>query len=232
MGTTIQFRYRFTFADNETRLFPLILDRRNLTLVREPAGDPPPWTELRHHRCTTCRLDPDGHPFCPIAVNMADIVEEFKNCSSYENVLVEVETAERTFRKASALQEGLSSLMGIVMVTSGCPTMERLKPMVRFHLPFATVQETVFRMVSTYLVAQHYVYRKGNAPDWELKGLPQIYEEVEEVNRNFAGRLREAARKDASLNALVNLDCFAKLVPFEAGEMLAEIEGYFAAYFT
>ena len=33
--------------------------------------------------------------------------------------------------------------------------MESLKPMVRFHLPFATVEETVFRSVSTYLLSQY-----------------------------------------------------------------------------
>jgi len=32
--------------------------------------------------------------------------------------------------------------------------MDPLKPMVRYHLPFASLDETVYRMVSAVLVAQ------------------------------------------------------------------------------
>lgn len=61
-------------------------------------------------------------------------------------------TEERTYSKDTLLQQGLASLLGIVMTTSGCPVLEPLKPMVRFHLPFATLTETVYRMVSMCLV--------------------------------------------------------------------------------
>jgi hypothetical protein len=159
-----------------------------------------------------------------------EIVETFKDRLSHEQVSVEVVTGERTYRKSTTIQEGLSSLKGIVMTTSGCPVMERLKPMVRFHLPFATLEETSFRMIAMYLVAQYYRRQKGLAADDSLGGLEQIYADVTEVNKCFARRLLEATKKDANLNALVNLDCFAEMVPLTAEEMLAEFEPYFAAY--
>ena len=75
---------------------------------------------------------------------------------SHEMVTVTVRTDERTFTKETMIQHGLSPLVGIIMTTGGCPIMEHLKPMVRFHLPFASLEETIFRMVSMYLMVQYY----------------------------------------------------------------------------
>ena len=69
--------------------------------------------------------------------------------------------------------------------------MERLKPMGRFHLPFATLEETIFRMVSMHLVAQYFQKQSGRTVEWNLDGLAKVYAEVGVVNRDFAQRLRE-----------------------------------------
>lgn len=230
MEETLDISYRFTFADNESREFIISLERLTLTLRNQRQASPPAWSDLQHHQCPSCPFTAGDHPHCPIAVNMAGIVEEFKNCLSYESVYVTVTTRERSYAKSTTVQEGLSSLIGIVMVTSGCPVMERLKPMVRFHLPFAHLEEAAYRMLAMYLVAQLYRHRRGEAADWLLNGLENVYREVGEVNQSFAKRLREAAREDANINALVKLDCFAKMVPFTVEELLGEMEGYFAAY--
>ena len=140
-------------------------------------------------------------------------------------------TEERRYSKDTSLQEGLSALLGIIMVTSGCPAMEYLKPMVRFHLPFATLVETVFRMSSMYFMAQFFLAQKGRTFDLGLDGLKKIYTDVSQVNRDFSQRLNDAASKDAHINALVNLDCFATIIPLQAEETLREIESYFSAYF-
>ncbi|NTW89036.1 MAG: hypothetical protein HGB26_07950, partial [Desulfobulbaceae bacterium] len=63
----------------------------------------------------------------------------------------------------------------------------------------------------------------------EFDYLSEIYQAVEEVNRSFALRLLAAAKKDANVNAMVNLDCQAKLVPFTIEDLLEEMEGYFVA---
>jgi hypothetical protein len=52
------------------------------------------------------------------------------------------------------------------------------------------------------------------------------------VNRDFANRLRDAAKKDANINALVNLDCFAAMVPLVAEDTLKALKPYFSAYLT
>ena len=114
---------------------------------------------------------------CPVALNIQGLVEAFRESRSHESVEVTVTTAERTFSKATTLHEGISSLLGLIMATSGCPIMERLKPMARFHLPFASLEETTYRMLSMYLVAQLFVKRSGGTPDWDLEELGQFLSE-------------------------------------------------------
>ncbi len=141
-----------------------------------------------------------------------------------------VAVEERIYAKDTTVQQGLTPLLGILMTTSGCPVMEQLKPMVRFHLPFASLTETIFRMSTMFLMAQFLRALEGKSAVWSLDGLTKVYTEVGKVNRDFALRLRVAAKKDANVNALVNLDCFATMVPLAADDTLREIRPYFKSY--
>ena len=118
------------------------------------------------------------------------------------------------------------------MVTSGCPIMEKLKPMVRYHLPFATLRETQYRVMSMYLLAQYFLYKRGMEPDWDLTNLVKIYDDIRIVNKNFSQRLAHIKVEDATLNALVKLDMFAQHISFSIDRnVLDEMECLFNAYF-
>jgi len=228
MQTALKIEYEFQFGDGTTKTFPIQLDPQSLDLIPAEGQEPPIWAELENHRCAECTIPKGSQRYCPVARNLSGIAEAFHDKFSYEIVKMRVTTEERTYSKEMALQFGLSGLFGIIMTTSGCPVLAPLRPMVRFHLPFASVLETVFRMTSMYLVAQYFRNSQGKSTDWELKGLAQIYARVSSVNNDFALRLRQAAKKDANANALVNLDCWANLVP-DTKTNLAEIEPHFAA---
>jgi hypothetical protein len=222
--------YTYSFKNKASKTFPLVLDKADLSLVSEKRVNPPLWILLNFNKCEICPLEETKHAYCPVALNLAGVVEEFKDFVSHEQAQVIVAVEERTYSKDTTVQQGLTPLLGIVMTTTGCPVMERLKPMVRFHLPFASLTETIFRMASMYLMAQYLRALEGKAAGWSLDGLTKVYSEVGKVNRDFAQRLRAAAKKDANVNALVNLDCFATMVPLAADETLREIRPYFAAY--
>jgi len=230
MDDTIKITYSFGFENSANKIFAILLDRQTLSFISDKRSDPPLWTQLNHNKCANCSLSEGSNKYCPIALNLADIAEEFKDFFAYENVSVAVTTEDRVYSKDTTIQQGLSSLIGIVMTTSGCPVMEYLKPMVRFHLPFATLTETIFRMVSMYLMLQYFLHQDGKVADWKLDGLEKIYSEVGRVNRDFAQRLADAAKKDANVNALVNLDCFAAMIPLAAEKTLNELKLYFSAY--
>jgi hypothetical protein len=231
MENSIKIVYIFRFENDLIKEFTVNLDSQTLDIISEESPELPEWTRLNYSKCVNCPLDEDSNKYCPVARNLTGINEEFKDYFSYENVDVSVATNERKYVKATSLQEGLSSLIGIIMVTSGCPVLEYLKPMARFHLPFATFLETIFRTSSTYFTAQYFLRQRGKPFDVSLEGLKKIYNEIGQVNRDFSQRLADASNKDASINALVNLDCFASMIPFQLEEMLKEIESFFSAYF-
>lgn len=82
-----------------------------------------------------------------------------------------------------------------------------------------------------YLLAQYFLCKQGKSPDWELKDLVKIYEEITIVNRKFLGRLTDVIIEDASVNALVGLDSFAQSVSFSIDQgALHEIELLFKPY--
>lgn len=166
-----------------------------------------------------------------MAVNLAELVEGFSHVLSYEQTDVSIETNEREFvRHDVAVQQGLSSVLGIIMVSSGCPDLDYLRPMVRSHLPFASIGETIYRSTSMYLLAQFTRQRNGLEPDWSMEGLKEIYRRIDHINRNMTARLREGSDQDASLNAVVILDTFAQMVPLSVDGILQDLEHLFWPY--
>jgi len=227
---TLNFFYIFRLADGGIKKFDIFLDAKTLNYIPQNKQTPPEWAKLSYYKCNNCRLDETKHEFCPIASNIGDVVTAFKDSSSYENVFVRVITTARDMSKNTTIQEGLSSLLGIYMVTSGCPVMEKLKPLVRYHLPFATLEESVYRIVSMYLLIQYVLKKKGKTPDWELKKLTDIYENIRLVNAGMSERLKNAATKDASITAVANLDYLASFLPLLIDDTLAVIEESFSSY--
>lgn len=224
---TIRFLYEFTFPDGTVKEFEVCLDAETLEVVAKKDAPKPAWTKLKYFQCDNCPL-PDEVEYCPVAVNLATLVETFKDSISFENTAVTVHAAERTYGKDTTLQKGLSSIIGIYMVTSNCPVMDNLRPMVRFHLPFATMEETIYRMVSMYLTAQFLLMRRGAKPDWELKNLVGIYDAVAHVNRGMSRRLSNASSEDANVNAVIILSTRGNMVPHYVESSLAELEHLFS----
>ena len=225
------FEYTIEFKSGRKQALTVELDTGTLALVSRTATHPPDWARIECSRCANCALDPARHPYCPVASNLAVAAEAFQRNLSFEEVSVTIRTQARTYQRSIALQDALRSLFGVYMVASGCPVLDMLRPLVRMHLPFATLQETAYRALSMYVLAQFFIQRKGGAPDYSLEGLGGIYREIETVNRALHGRLVKAGYSDAVLNAIGNLNCYAQFTQMflEPGK-LEEIEKLFAAY--
>jgi hypothetical protein len=142
-----------------------------------------------------------------------------------------VKTQERTYVKKTSLQKGIASIIGLFMTTSNCPIMDKLRPMARFHLPFATSVETFFRSISTYLTAQFLVSRKGQEPDWTLTKLLDYYKAINLVNKGISNRLAKASERDANVNAVVILHSFGDGISYFIQDGLEEIEPMFSVFF-
>jgi hypothetical protein len=225
------FVYEFRFSDGRKKVFDLKLDSANLELLNRLEGPYPEWTRLDFNKCPHCSLDGDIHKHCPAAISIITPVDFFRNSMSHEEVEVFVETQNRNYSKMVTLQSGLGSMVGIGLVSSGCPSIAKLKPMVRFHLPFATEDETMYRVLSMYLMAQFFKAKNGGSPDWSLKNLIEIYNDISVTNKCLANRISSLKAKDASANAIVNLDCFAMFVTSSIQmNMMEELEQMFKEY--
>ena len=225
------FEYRFTFQDGSRKRIPIRLAPDSLQYLPERELEPDSWTQLDFHQCRNCPLHARETPHCPVALSIKDLVSEFKDRVSHERAEVRVETSERRYYEDTTMQRGLSSMLGIVMVSSGCPIMDKLRPMVRFHLPFPSVLETTFRTTSTYLLGQFFLMKRGRPADFTFRGLAEIYRDVKLVNKAMASRIRTLSSKDASVNALILLDLFAVDVPLSIEDQIADLEPFFHTYF-
>ncbi len=227
----IFFKYAFKMPDSQTFEFEIALDPETLTYQALDSPIHPEWTELSYHMCEGCMLAESGIRRCPVAVNLQDIVTTFSSHISYNLVDISIQTEERTYSKQQvSMQSGLSSILGIIMVTSGCPSLDFLRPMVRTHLPFASINESIYRAMSMYLLAQYTRAKNGLEPDWSLEGLSEIYARIDQINISMVRRLQAATEQDASLNAVVILDSFAKMIPMTIDGSSKELDNLFWPY--
>jgi hypothetical protein len=210
--------YEFKLRDGTKKQFSVHLEKPSLRFITGHTTTVRPWTRLKHHQCPNCPLKPEEHLDCPIAANLADIIESFKDSLSIEEADITIRSESREYHKRSTVQYGIGSLMGLYMVTSGCPIMDKLRPMVFTHLPFSSLEETIYRAISMYLLAQFFREQEGQTADWKLEKFTQIYEDIATVNQSFTRRLLSINPRDASLNALVGLDCFASAAAFSTVE--------------
>jgi len=98
--------------------------------------------------------------------------------------------------------------MGLLIATSRCPYTDFLKPMAKFHLPFADCLETMWRSSASFILGE---FLNGNKHlSFDL--LKKEYEQIEILNRYMAARLVAASEKDSNVNALRKLDLFAKKI--------------------
>jgi len=227
---TVTIQYKFTLPDQSTEVFDLKFDHSELVLINNIPETLPSWTDLNYYKCPNCSVDSDTYSYCPLSANLVNIVTRFKGLLSFDQVTIDVTTHERTVSQQTTVQRGISSLMGLIIATSGCPHTAFFRPMARFHLPLSSKEETIYRATSMYLLAQYFLNKEMNIADLELEGLKKIYENAQIVNTSIADRLRAASHTDSSVNAITLLDMYAQSLPFAIRDSLEDIKYLFTPF--
>lgn len=218
----LKITYRFEFENLPAKEYELKFDGKTMSLLNDHPLDVE-WAKLDNRKCVHCPWHEKDHPMCPVAQNLEGVASHFSNEKSFLETTIIVTTGERAFVKKASLQEGLQGIFGLIMATSGCPHMDFLRTMARFHMPFSTEIETMVRTTSLYLLKQYFKQRDGLPADFHLKGLEQLYENVTKVNQGIVDRIRGMSRGDADRNALVLLDCYASLLSMEMSGDMGEV---------
>ncbi len=221
-------QYRFEFDENTAIEF--IIDEKADTSNEDGLAEIPDWMRLDQFRCDCCLLPPETRKTCPAALAMNPVIETFSKRISHENIKVTVEQHDVRIQAETSMQNAVRSLLGLLLALSSCPVVGRLRPMAQFHLPFGTKEHTVFRAIGMYLTAQFVRQREGFAPDWDIIGLKELYENVHEVNAKLAERIRAASEQDAAVNSLIILDVFGYGVTMSIDDSARKLKPMFSMY--
>jgi len=217
--------YTFAMEDGKVLKYHIEFDRTRPHLIDKAKY--PEWTELDFHQCPNCPLALEQYSHCPVAIDAQEIVMGFNEILSCRIADITVKTPEREYFKRTDAQTGLRALIGFVMATSECPILSTMRGMAYFHLPFASLDETIFRITSSYLLKQHFRYKKGDPPDMEFEGLKEYFKEMQTLNYNFLERIRAGCTQDSNLNVLATLFTISSMLSLSLERHLRELQPLF-----
>lgn len=223
-NNTFFINYRFCFENGEEKIYKLEIDNDTLSLVTNFSSEMPEWSRVEKIGCDACH---PGATHCILAKTIGFFIRQFDNIPSYQKVKVYVESENRTYFKETSIQAGVGGIFGILMSTSNCPVLGKLKPMVRYHLPFADIEETEYRVFSMYMLAQYFRLKKGLKPDLDMNHLKDTYDEIRKINQKIAKAIADQEKTDTSINAVVALNNYADSVTFTLEDKLENIEKLF-----
>ena len=214
--------YLFVLEDGSEHRFDVQIDRWRS--AAPASGELLAWTALEENQCPHCPLPRTAGAVCPAAADLVPIVARFSALASFVRAEVRVITPEREVRKLTDIQTALSGLMGLILASSGCPILGRLRPLAQTHLPFAPHTELLYRVVAMHVFG---CFLRGEPAS--LASLRQFFSDIDVLNRAFIARLRVAAQNDASWNALLRLHVGTERVSLQLDEGLEEIRRWFGA---
>lgn len=224
-----QISYEFRFVNGKVERFDLPLDSKTFVLLWPQAKNLPAWTQLEYKQCSCCTLKKETATYCPIAVNLSRVVSHFESIISHANARVSCKTPERIYLKKTTVVEGLASILGIIMATSKCPIMEIFRPMARFHLPFSTLEETLVRSTSFYLLRQYFKYSNKSAADFNLDRLYEHYKKLQLLNEGLLKRIKGLHGKASDKNALLVFHSISQILSLEIDTHLQSIAHLFSS---
>jgi hypothetical protein len=182
----------------------------------EPArpGSDCHWAQLERHQCRDCPYQ-ESH-YCPVAINLQKYIDVFSNLASFDLVEATVVLDDKIRVKGNLpAQQLLSSIIGMIIANSdGCSRTHILKPMVAFHRPFASQEESIYRSIANAAITYHL----QPSQDISLEHyITSHYENLRKVNIGLVKRLQDVHPDwEAVINAIVNLDLFVKEILYNA----------------
>ncbi len=222
-------QYRLIFQDRSEENFELHLHTHSLAIIGWAPSHPPEWAALDNHKCSNCPLSSNEKAYCPAALNLAPLVEKTNKMDLLDTVKLIVKTSDRTVTVSATVQKALGSFIGLLMATSDCPRAAFFRPLARFHLPLATEAETIYRAVTSYVMAQ-FMRQQEELESSDLEGLYDIYSQLEIVNAALVTRLKMAGQDGTITKSLMEWDVFSGMFLIRADDVLKQMRPLFSAY--
>jgi len=217
-------KYTFKLDDGKILEYDIKVDRAKQQNLASEKDSVPDWVSLSYCKCSNCPLKENDSPLCPAAYDIQAVVEDFRSQLAHKKVQVDVVTPERSYSKRTNIEEGLRSLMGLILATSQCPILSELKPMAMHHMPFSSNNEFILRTVSGYLLQQYFEYTECNSPDWDLNGLVKYNQQLKLVNQALWQRIHSSCDNDSNLKALLSFFTMSSSVSVSLKSQLEKLK--------
>ena len=88
----VKISYDISGADGQAHHYLIELDNRSARLLNKPPATPPCWTRLDVCQCSNCPLDVETHPYCPLALQVSQVVDDWSGAFSFQDVEYTVTT--------------------------------------------------------------------------------------------------------------------------------------------
>lgn len=209
--------------------YDVVINDETCLLEQNSDDQLPDWALLENHQCPNCTLSKAKYPYCPIATNIAGIIEDCTQVISHSAVELKVITEQRTICANTNAQKAISSLLGLVMAASDCPHTEFFRPMAHFHLPLATQEESFYRAISSFLLRNFFAANHQLQMDTDFEKLIDLYENVQTVNEYLSKRIQALQQGDASANAVISLHLLSCVIPTTLETSLEDLRHMFFA---
>jgi hypothetical protein len=179
------------------------------------------WIQLGFNQCAHCQLTQSR--LCPVANAIDYHAKDLDGWLSHDDVAVTVKlNGGVVSNMRTSAQQVLSSILGIIVASeAACEHTRILLPMVYFHRPFATQDESIYRALANAALIYQLSHGQGSFADFVIKK----YEAIAKLNMGLVRRLQSAhPEREAQINALINLDTFAKGILFHARHEFKTLE--------
>ena len=191
-----------------------------------------PWSELSFHQCSHCPLT--NEQICPVAAQLShlnSIYQRFKSFDTIEVTLSEdtltVDKQKNVLTTQVTAQQLLTSMAGLLIAgTQRCQHTQFLFPMARFHHPFSSMEESVYRALAN--LALIYQFEKISVSFAEFVNYK--YKQLSIINRQQIKRMQaQPDGCEALVNGIMNLEMFIQGVLFNLNNDFSELAHLFAA---
>lgn len=200
------FEFRIRWGDGRRFEYGIELDYNTWTPVAPPKKSrQPAWTRLSHKQCAHCPLR--GPERCPAAVPLVPVVEAIRKERSGAPATTEIRSLDgrRRYRLRGGLSEVFGPLVKLLLTTSGCPILDRLRPAIRLGAPLATPDQLTRAILAGGLLGE-FARTGGSTTEPAFKAALRVL--IDDADAAVAGlleRVRSLNPKDAVVNALLGL---------------------------
>ncbi len=173
---------------------------------RSPSNTYPRWVELHRNKCNTCTLQVNDTPYCPAALKILEIGEQFPELSSCEQVTFQIKKEGYSFAEKISVQDALVQLFFNSIGVCACPEIHPETWSAEFFHPRSNLKGVLFRKLVMKLLAFHIGENKGRSLSKYLDKQTSVGLILDELTlRLESGLAEEESKRDQTLIVLYGI---------------------------